>query len=40
MTISRRDALMGAGAAAVAWEALETERFNFECLRLAGEARS
>ncbi len=23
-----------------AWEALETERFNFECLRLAGEARS
>ncbi len=23
-----------------AWEALETERFNFECLRLAGAARS
>ncbi len=23
-----------------AWEALETERFDFECLRLAGEARS
>ena len=23
-----------------AWEALETERFNFECLRLAGEART
>ena len=41
MQISRRDALMGAGAAAVvAGVPGAVLAFNFECLRLAGEARS